>query len=95
MPTLQAYFDAHRGQNFTLVGIEAGEPVEQVADFVQQNRLTFPIWPDLDQKALDAFHNDNLPSSYVVDKTGQVRFTWVGAASREMLEKYVTPLLEE
>jgi peroxiredoxin len=95
MPILQAYFEAHRRQSFTIIGIEAGEPPAEVAAFVEQYRLTFPIWVDADQVAMLAFGNFNLPSSYVIDRSGRVRLAWTGAISREALEKYVTPLIEE
>lgn len=95
MPALQAYYDKHRHQNFTIIAIEAGEPVAEVTAFVQQYRLTFPVWLDPGQKATAAFRNPGLPSSYVIDPKGNVRLAWTGAISGEMLEKYVTPLLEE
>ncbi len=95
MPVLQAYYDDHKRQGFTIIGVESGEPRDEVAAFVGQYRLTFPIWPDLTQKALIAFRNNSLPSSYVIDRTGQVRLAWTGAISRAMLEKYVTPIVED
>jgi peroxiredoxin len=95
MPTLKAYFEGHRRQKFTVLAIEAGEPASEVANFVRTYGLTFPVWPDPAQKAMDAFHNDALPSSYVIDRSGRVRLAWTGAISREVLEKYITPLLEE
>jgi peroxiredoxin len=95
MPVLKAFYEEHRRQKFMLIGIEAGEPASEVADFVRYYALTFPVWPDPGQKALDVFRNDALPSSYVIDKTGRLRLAWTGAISREALEKYVTPLLEE
>lgn len=95
MPTLQAYYEEHKDQGFVLVGIEAGEPASDVAKFVQDYRLTFPIWLDPQNKALAAFNNQNLPSSYVIDRDGVVKLAWVGAISKSVLEKYVTPLLEE
>jgi len=95
MPTLQEYFEEHRHQNFTIVAIEAGEPAAEVAAFVQQYGLTFPVWLDPAQEATSAFRNPGLPSSYVIDADGMVRLAWTGAISREMLEKFVTPLLEE
>ena len=57
--------------------------------------VDFPVWPDPGLRALASFHNDALPSSYVLDRDGQVRLAWSGPISRELLEKYVTPLLEE
>ena len=95
MPDLEAFYEAHQSQNFELIGIEAGDATSEVSTFVKQYSLTFPIWLDPESKALDAFHNNALPSSYVIDKKGTVRLAWSGGISREMLEKYVLPLLEE
>jgi peroxiredoxin len=95
MPTLQAYYEKHKDQGFLLIGIEAGEPADEVAQFVEDYKLTFPIWLDPQNKALSAFHNQNLPSSYVIDRQGTVRLAWVGAISKSILEKFLTPLLED
>jgi cytochrome c biogenesis protein CcmG, thiol:disulfide interchange protein DsbE len=95
MPTLEAYYQAHIDKGFTLVAVDSGEPAEVVARFVEDYSLTFPIWLDPGAKALRAFRNNSLPSSYVIDREGVIRLTWTGAISRDMLEKHVTPLLEE
>jgi len=95
MPTLQAYYEAHREQGFTIVAIEAGQPPIEVADFVKSYGLTFPVWPDPTQKATAAFKNPGLPNSYVIDRGGTVRLAWTGAIDRQTLEKFVTPLLED
>lgn len=95
MPTLQAYYTAHLHEGFTILAIEAGDPHPEVTEFVESRQLTFPILLDPNNLALRAFRNDNLPSSYVLDRQGNVRLAWTGPISLEMLEKYVTPLLEE
>jgi len=95
MPTLSKYFKEHRDQGFILVGIEAGDPIKDVEKFVEDYRLTFPILLDPNNKSLIAFHNDNLPSSYVIDRNGNVILAWTGPISKAMLEKYITPLLEQ
>jgi peroxiredoxin len=94
MPALEAYYKKHRDQNFNLIAIEAGEPAAEVADFVRQYRLTFPVWLDPGSTATTAFHNDALPSSYVIDTQGAVRLAWSGATDLKTLEMYVTPMLE-
>ena len=95
MPTLQGYYEAHRDQGFTIVAIEAGDSPEAVAEFVDEYGLTFPVWPDLEQKALAAFRNPNLPNSAVIDRNGAVRYVWTGTITRNVLEEYITPLVEE
>lgn len=95
MPTLEKYYEEHREDNFVIIAIESGEPAGEVADFVAEFGLTFPVWLDARGFALDAFQNWDLPSSYVVDQDGTIRLTWTGGISRAMLDNYVTPLLEK
>jgi len=95
LPELQAYYDAHKDQGFKVIGIEAGDEKEDVLYHVKLFKLTYPIWLDLKEDSLRVFQNGSLPNSYVIDKTGTVRLTWVGVIDRATLEKYLTPLLEE
>jgi thiol-disulfide isomerase/thioredoxin len=93
IPTLEAYYKTHAADGFVIVGIEAGESQNEVLKFTQEHEMTYPVWFDLNSAAMGAFHNGNLPSSYVIDRKGTVRLAWVGEISQEMLEKFVTPLL--
>lgn len=91
MPTLSAYYNQHSSQGFAIVAIEAGEPAEEVSQFAQSYGLKFPVWLDPNGASLRAFGNGTLPNSYVIDRTGTVRYAWTGEISKAMLEKYVTP----
>jgi cytochrome c biogenesis protein CcmG, thiol:disulfide interchange protein DsbE len=95
MPTLLKYFTDHSNQGFLLIGIEAGDSFEDVSNFAAEYDLTFPVLLDPNNKSLIAFHNDSLPSSYVIDHNGNVVLAWTGPINRTMLEKYLTPLLEQ
>jgi peroxiredoxin len=95
MPTLSAYYNEHTSEGFTIIAIEAGDEVEDVSQFAQSNHLKFPVWLDPDGASLRAFGNGNLPNSYVIDRSGTVRYAWTGEITKAMLEKYVTPLLSE
>ncbi len=96
MPLLQAFFEGHRSQGFTVIAIEDGDPTSDVRSFVSQHALTFPVWLDPTHQATDhSFRTPNLPTSFVIDRAGQVRLTWLGAISSANLEKYVTPIIEE
>lgn len=95
MPTLEKYYKEHHDKGFTLLGIDAGDPIDEVAKFVKEYKLTFTILLDPGNKSLTAFRNDSLPSSYVIDHTGNVVLAWTGPINKAMLEKFVTPLLEK
>jgi peroxiredoxin len=95
IPSLEAYYQAHRSQGLVMVGIEAGEPAAQVAAFVSRNAMSYPVWLDPQGLALNAFDNFNLPSTYIVDPQGTVLLSWTGELNLPTLEQYVTPLLKE
>ena len=96
MPTLQAFYDKYRDEGFTIIAINDGDPVEDVLQFEEDYQLSFPIWLDPKYYATEqAFKTMNLPSSFVIDRTGTVRLMWVGAISRKMLDEYVIPIIKE
>ena len=95
MPDLQAYYQAHSSQGFVVVAIEAGESAASVADFLKPFGITFPVWLDPTGSALQAFQNQDLPSSYVIGRDGSLVMDWTGPVNRPTLEKYLTPLLEK
>lgn len=96
MPTLQAYHDKYATKGFTVIAINDGDPTADVVQFVRDYRLTFPVWLDPTYIATEkAFKTMNLPTSFVIDRSGTVRLFWVGEISAKMLEKYVTPIIKE
>ena len=96
MPALQSFYDKHRDDGFVVIAINDGDPTQDVLQFVKDYRLTFPVWLDPTYIATEqAFKTMNLPSSFVIDRTGTIRLQWVGGISRNMLDRYVSPLILE
>jgi peroxiredoxin len=94
MPDLQAYYSAHVNEGFKVIAINAEDPADQVASFVNDHGLTFPVWLDPQHKSMGFFKNLDLPSSYVIDRDGIMRYSWMGEVNLATLEQYITPLLE-
>ncbi len=95
MPTLEAYYEKHASDGFMVVAIEAGDAKSNVLPFVQAYGLKFGVWLDPHNASLQAFRNPNLPNSFVIDRSGTVRYAWTGEISEAMLEKFITPLLSK
>lgn len=93
MPTLEAYYKEHSSDGLMIIAISAGDPRKDVLTFARDYGLTFRVWLDPNSESLRAFGNGNLPNSYVLDRSGTIRYAWTGQIDRTMLEKYVTPLL--
>jgi peroxiredoxin len=96
MPTLQAFYDKYSDAGFVIIAINDGDPTNDVLKFVKDYDLTFPIWLDPTYIATEeAFNTLNLPTSFVIDRNGTIRLTWVGGIRAEALETYITPLITE
>ncbi|RPJ29365.1 MAG: TlpA family protein disulfide reductase, partial [Chloroflexi bacterium] len=96
MPTLQAFYDKYKESGFVIIAINDGESKADVLQFVKDYELTFPVWLDPTYIATEqAFNTLNLPTSFVIDRDGTVRLTWVGGINSRMLEKHVAPLIVE
>lgn len=95
MPALQAFYEKYSADGFVLVAIDQEETLDVVQPFVREYGLSFPVWLDENYLAQRVFNTMNLPSSYVIDRQGQVRLMWIGAISRGNLEKYVSDIIRE
>lgn len=96
MPTLQDYYDKHNDEGFTIIAIDDGDPTPDVMQFVEDYKISFPVWLDPTYIATEqAFKTLNLPSSFVIDRSGTVRLQWVGEINLRMLEEFVTPIIKE
>ena len=96
MPTLQSFYNKHKEQGFIVIAINDGDPTKDVLQFIKEYKLTFPIWLDPTYIATEqALKTLNLPTSFVIDRSGMTQLTWVGGISRNMLDRYVTPLITE
>lgn len=95
MPTLLAFYEKYKSNGFVLVAIDQGETADLVMPFVEEFKLTFPVWLDEGNLAGRKFNTMNLPSSYVIDRNGRVKLMWIGGISEKNLESYVPAVIME
>jgi cytochrome c biogenesis protein CcmG/thiol:disulfide interchange protein DsbE len=95
MPTLQGFYEKYNDIGFVIIAIDNGETAELVRPFVREYGLTFPVWLDEGYMTGNAFGTVGLPSSWVIDRVGTVRLSWVGEISSRVLEKYIPSIILE
>jgi cytochrome c biogenesis protein CcmG, thiol:disulfide interchange protein DsbE len=93
MPDLQALYQEQTGRhNFTVLGVDVEESQAATQAFAKQYGLTFPLLPDATGKVSnDRYSIRSIPTSFIIDRNGMVRYRWTGQQSRAtmqaMLEK--------
>ncbi len=95
MPALETFYQQYRDAGFVVLGINNGESVGEVESYLDDISLSFPIWLDEQFLGEGAFGVTNLPTSFLIDRTGQVRLQWLGAIQLSTLEEVVVPIIEE
>lgn len=87
MPAMQRVHEAFQDQGLVILGINAANQ-DQMADavnFVEENRLTFPIIFDTGGRAALNYQVRSLPTTFFVDREGKIQEIIVGGPISEAL----------
>lgn len=85
------------GRPLVILGVNSGESPDEVNDFLTGMKIEFPILLDLDSANARRWKVFALPTSFLVDAEGRVRYSLAGAVewdSDEALER-IEKLLAE
>jgi thiol-disulfide isomerase/thioredoxin len=78
MPSLDRLDKMESGRQFTVLAVNVKEQVDLVEHFLEEMPLSFPIALDEDGKLAKAWRVFVYPTSYLIDKQGQIRFSLSG-----------------
>lgn len=96
---LEALYERYRSKGLEVMAVAEDEPEERegVPSFAARAGATFPVGWDDDHFIRDGYGPGDLPSSYVVDRRGLVRFQHIGyrEGQETTLEREVLKLLGE
>ena len=80
IPELQALHQSYSGRGLKVVGVsvdDAGAD-NDVADFATQFGMTYMLLRDPDDRVSDLFRTPGVPSSFLIDRHGIVRWRHLG-----------------
>ena len=66
------------------------DKVKNASDFITKNKYTFDVLMDNDDKVVGQFKVDGIPTKFVIDKEGKIRFKAIGFDGND--DKLVTEL---
>ena len=74
IPAIRRLSEAMTDQPFAVIGVNVGEGQRRVQAAVTRLGITFPVMLDRDSAAFKAWGADVLPTAYVLDGFGRVRY---------------------
>lgn len=96
MPSLEKLHEKMKGKAFVILAISIGENKLKVANFIKENKYSFPVYLDTDNQAADVYKVSGIPTNFLIDKDGYVMFRESGSrdwASAE-IQKQIEHLLK-
>jgi len=87
-PVMEELQQRYGTQGLVIIAVNVDENRADMEDFLKHNRVTFTIVRDTKQKLVDKTGIATMPSSFLLDREGKVRFTHNGFRGEETKRKY-------
>lgn len=87
IPELEVSYRKHQAQGVVFLGVDWKEGSDQVAPFVDERQVTYPVLLDRDGRVYTAYQVAALPETFVIDKQGRVAVHRIGLATRDKFEE--------
>ena len=99
MPSMERVYQNHQDDDFTVVAINQMEDGDRIFTFTGtlDTRPTFNILLDTDSKVSQSYNVRGLPTTYLIDKKGKIRYRAVGGREFDHpeVEKIIQALIKE
>jgi cytochrome c biogenesis protein CcmG, thiol:disulfide interchange protein DsbE len=93
MPAMDALYGKYQRKGLEVLAVNVGQKKENVKTFASELRASYPILIDPDEKGSRLFGVTDVPRTYVIDRSGVVRYRIFGGTTPEMLKKLILSLL--
>jgi len=94
-PALERFYDAHRGRDFEILGIDSNDLSDDAINFVDRYDITYPQLRDgSGDYARDELGTTGVPESFLVNPRGRLVLHSLGPVTDRYLEENVAPYLE-
>lgn len=85
MPSIENFYKKNGDVEVVAVSVDEDSP-SQVESFIKENGYTFPIYYDTNQTLSKKFFIRSIPTTYIIDKNGQIYKKISGAFNWEEID---------
>lgn len=92
-PELEKTWQAYKNKGVVFLGIDYVDTEPKALEFIKKYGITYPNGPDLGTRISYDYRIKGVPETFVIDKTGVVRFVKIGPTTASELGVVIDPLL--
>lgn len=89
MPFFETMWNEYRDQDVVFVGVAMSDTLEEAQGFAEESGVTYPIGLDDTGEIVRAYEVYSLPTTFFIDKEGQVQRRLTSAANEALLRVFL------
>ena len=93
MPVIEEFWQDHKDKGFEVVAISVDDPPEKVIQYMKEKGYQFKASANTPSAAAVLGNPDSIPTSYVLDKEGVIRYKIAGQVHYPRLKELYNSLL--
>jgi len=93
MPAMDTLYKQYRRKGLEVLAVNVGQKKEAVKAFAAELSVTYPLLIDPDEKNARLYGVTDVPRTYLIDRSGVVRYRILGSATPETLKKLILSLI--
>jgi cytochrome c biogenesis protein CcmG, thiol:disulfide interchange protein DsbE len=93
-PALERFYDAHRGRDFTILGLDFNDTSDDAINFTRRYHITYPQLRDAGGDfSKDELGTTGVPESFLISPNGKLVLHSLGPVTDRYLDQTVAPYL--
>jgi thiol-disulfide isomerase/thioredoxin len=89
MPEMEKLYQETKDSDLVILTVNLGEDKSIVQKFINDNRYDFPVLLDTDNVVASKYQVVSIPTSFFIDKEGNITYKHIGSMSIEDMKKYI------
>ena len=94
-PDLENTWRAYKDRNVVFLGVDYVDTETEARNYLRNFNITYPTGADLGTRISQAYRIRGVPETYIIDKQGTLRATFIGPTTAGQITGKLDPLLSE
>lgn len=96
LPQLERLYQKHKAKGLVVIGVNVDRDLDKARALAKELKLSFPVVHDAEHAIAGRFEPPRMPSSFLIDRKGVVRYVHAGfrAGDEAEIEKQLKALLD-
>jgi thiol-disulfide isomerase/thioredoxin len=92
MPDIEKLYSETKDTDLVILAVNVGEGKSDVTSFLNDNKYNFTVLLDSDQNITNQYNIKGIPTSFFIDKEGNIVSSKVGGMSLDEMKSYISKL---